>query len=343
MKKATIADVARLAGVSIKTVSRVTNKEPNVRPDTRVRVSKAIEALGYQPNPSARSLAARRSYLVGLVYDNPSPSYLINVQNGSLNTCRAEGYDLVIYPCDYRSDTLADDLASMVRQSRLDGVILTPPLCDMSIVTETLTKLGVPFSRVAPADEKHEAQSIVTNDAAITAKMTQHLIDLGHHDIAFVRGHPDHGAVCNRYDGYVEAMERAGIALNKDWIIQGYNSVDSGEECARRLLRLPKPPTAIFAANDDMAAGALRAAHALGVHVPSQLSVAGFDDTPIARQVWPALTTIRQPIRHMAEQATELLLRQLRDEPSDDLARRIDCGLILRDSTAAAPQVRRAG
>ena len=341
MKKATIADVARLAGVSIKTVSRVTNKEPNVRKDTRVRVAAAIKELGYQPNPSARSLAARRSYLVGLVYDNPSPSYLINVQNGSLNTCRAEGYDLVIYPCDYRSDSLADDLASMVRQSRVDGVVLTPPLCDMGIVIETLESLKVPFSRIAPADLQFKSCSVVTDDQAISAKMTQHLIDLGHVDIAFIRGHPDHGAVCNRYDGYAAAMARAELPMRKEFVIQGFNSVDSGEECARKLLRLPEPPTAIFAANDDMAAGTLRAAHALGIRVPSQLSVAGFDDTPIARQVWPALTTIRQPIRNMAERATELLLRQLRDEPSDDLLRRIDCGLILRDSTAAAPVARR--
>ena len=174
-----------------------------MRDDTRVRVTKAIAELGYRPNPSARSPAARRSYLVGLVYDNLSPSYLINVQNGSLNMCRAEGYDLVIYPCDYRSDSLSEDLAAMVRQSRLDGIVLTPPLCDMSIVTDSLVKLGVLFTRVAPADDKYVAQSVVTNDGEVTAKMTQHLIDLGHRDIAFIRGHPDHLAVCNRYEGYV--------------------------------------------------------------------------------------------------------------------------------------------
>lgn len=336
--KATIADVARVAGVSIKTVSRVTNNEPNVRPDTRVRVREAIEQLGYRPNPSARSLASRRSYLVGLVYDNPSPSYLINVQLGSLTTCRAEGYDIVIYPCDYRSDTLADDLASMTRQSRVDGVVLTPPLCDMAIVVEALQKLGVPFSRIAPADQQFEEESIVTNDRAISAKMTRHLMDLGHEDIAFIRGHPDHGAVCTRYDGYRDAIAAADISPRPEFVVQGYNSVDSGEQCARELLKLSDPPTAIFAANDDMAAGALRAAHAMGIRVPSQLSVAGFDDTPIAQQVWPTLTTIRQPIKRMAEQATALLLRQLRDEPRDDLSRHIECGLILRDSTAVAPQ-----
>ncbi|MEM6639955.1 MAG: LacI family DNA-binding transcriptional regulator [Pseudomonadota bacterium] len=342
-KKITIDDVARLAGVSIKTVSRVTNNEPNVRADTRIRVSQAIAELGYRPNPSARSLAARRSYLIGLVYDNPSPSYLINVQNGALTACRAAGYDLVIYPCDYRSASLADDLARMVQQSRLDGIVLTPPLCDMGVVTDALTEIDVPFTRVAPADEKFADQSVVTNDTEISRVMTHHLLDLGHRDIAFVRGHPDHGAVCNRYEGYRAAMAEAGIRPRKEWVVQGFNSVDSGEECARRLLRGAARPSAIFAANDDMAAGTLRAAHALGISVPGTLSVAGFDDTPMARQVWPALTTISQPIRRMAASAAELLLRRLRDQSSDDVSRHLECGLILRDTTAAAPQVRQVG
>ncbi|MFK7888062.1 MAG: LacI family DNA-binding transcriptional regulator [Gammaproteobacteria bacterium] len=337
MNKATIADVATLAGVSIKTVSRVTNNEPNVRADTRVKVRAAIDELGYRPNPSARSLASRRSYLVGLLYDNPSPSYLINIQNGSLTTCRAEGYDLVIYPCDYRSERLTDDLRAMVRQTRVDGVILTPPLCDMALVTDALQALGVPFSRISPADMKFGEHSIVTNDRAISAKMTQHLLDLGHRDIAFVRGHPDHGAVCNRYDGYKDALNENEIPLRPELVVQGYNSVESGEACARELLKLATRPTAIFAANDDMAAGALRAAHALGIRVPEKLSVAGFDDTPIAAQVWPALTTIRQPIKTMAERATAVLLRQLAGENTDELARTLDCGLVMRDSTAAAP------
>ena len=340
VNKATIADVASLAGVSIKTVSRVTNNEPNVRADTRVKVRAAIEQLGYQPNPSARSLASRRSYLLGLLYDNPSPSYLINIQNGSLTICRAEGYDLVIYPCDYRSERLTDDLRAMVRQTRVDGVILTPPLCDMSPVTDALQLLGIPFSRISPADMKFTEQSIVTNDKSISAKMTSHLIELGHQDIAFVRGHPDHGAVCNRYDGYVEALRANGLPLRSELVAQGYNSVESGEACARALLKLPTAPTAIFAANDDMAAGALRAAHALGVRVPDQLSVAGFDDTPIAEQVWPALTTIRQPIKKMAERATAVLLRQLAGTASDELSRTIDCGLIIRESTTKAPRAR---
>ncbi|MFK8014876.1 MAG: LacI family DNA-binding transcriptional regulator [Gammaproteobacteria bacterium] len=334
MHKATIADVAELAGVSIKTVSRVTNNEPNVRGDTRTRVQEAIAKLGYRPNPSARSLAARRSYLIGLLYDNPSPSYLINVQHGSLRKCREEGYDLVIHPCDYQSPTLTEDIATMVRQSRVDGVILTPPLCDMPELLGLLTKMETPFARISPSDALHPAVSVVTNDELISAQMTNHLLELGHRRIGFICGHPDHGAVCNRYNGYVTALEAAGVEHLAELVIQGYNSVESGERSARRLLELEHPPSAIFAANDDMAAGALRAAHALDVRVPDLLSVVGFDDTPIAQQVWPALTTIRQPIEKMAERATAVLLRQLGDDEASELTREIDCGLVMRQSTA---------
>lgn len=336
MNKATIEDVARLAGVSIKTVSRVTNNEPNVRAGTRERVREAIAELGYRPNPSARSLAARRSYLVGLLYDNPSPSYLINIQNGALSTCRAEGYDLVIHPCDYRSADLSEDLTTMVRQSRVDGVILTPPLCDMPSVLELLKELDTPFVRISPADSLYQRRSITTNDQEVSAQMTEYLLGLGHRHVGFICGHPDHGAVSSRYDGYVAALAAASIPLREELVIQGYNSVESGEQSAQQLLDLAQPPTAIFAANDDMAAGALRAAHERGVRVPADLSVAGFDDTPIAQQVWPTLTTIRQPIKQMAERATAVLLQQLRDDADADLDRRIDCGLVLRDSTAPA-------
>jgi len=334
--KATIADVAKLAGVSIKTVSRVTNHEPNVADATRVRVEAAVAQLGYRPNPSARSLASRRSYLVGLLYDNPSPSYLINVQHGSLRTCRSEGYDLVIHPCDYRSGDLVTDLTTMLRQSRVDGVILTPPLSDLPQIVEVLQRREIAFVRIAPADDKYEAQSITTNDHDISAQMTEHLIALGHRRIGFICGHPDHGAVCKRYDGYATALASASLPLRQELIAQGYNSVESGEHGANVLLDLDDPPTAIFAANDDMAAGTLRAAHERGILVPRDLSVAGFDDTPIAQQVWPSLTTIRQPIKQMAERATALLLSQLRDEPDTDAARLIPCGLVLRDSTARA-------
>ncbi len=333
MKKATIADVARLAGVSIKTVSRVANNEPNVREQTRAKVQEAIEALNYRANPSARSLAARRSYLIGLIYDNPSASYLINVQRGALAASRAEGYDLVIHPLDYQDPGLVEEIVALVEQTKLDGLILTPPLTDIPAVCAALDESGTPYVRVAPKDRIHGDCAVYTNDEHACSMMVGYLNSLGHERIAFIIGHPDHGAVGNRLVGYKQGLAKCGLDFDPALVQQGYNSFESGQDCARALLESGERPTAIFASNDDMAAGAMKVAHEMGLRIPADLSVVGFDDVPLARQVWPSLTTIRQPIKALAERATELLLRTLRSASFDDLPKTIDSTLIVRDSS----------
>ncbi len=333
MGKATIQDVARLAGVSIKTVSRVSNKEPNVREKTRERVQRVIDKLDYRPNPSARSLAATKSYVIGLLYDNPSASYLINIQNGALHTSRAEGYDVVIYPCSYQDPRLVSSITSMISSKSVDGLILTPPLSDMDSLISELDKLGVSFVLVAPADHSNEYRSVYTNDRAVCADMTRHLVSLGHQRIAFIAGHRDHKAVGNRYLGYRDGLKSCGLKVDRRLVRQGDNSFKSGVRCAHGLLALPEPPTAIFAANDDMAAGVMTVAHEMGLEIPGDLSVAGFDDVPLASYIWPALTTIRQPIEEMAAKATALLLRRFRDEAGGDIDHTIDSSLVIRAST----------
>lgn len=336
-RRTTIADVALQAGVSIKTVSRVANNEANVRPKTRVHVQRVIDELQYRPDPSARSLSSRKSYRVGLLYDNPSASYLINIQHGSLKTIRAEGYDLVIYPCDYVDDQLPEEVKAMVRQGRVDGLVLTPPLSDMESVTRVLEDARMPFMCIAPADYASNDHCVFTNDRQSCTEVMRYLVGLGHRDIGFIIGHPDHRAVGNRFLGYKDGLEEAGIPLRGELIQQGYNTFDSGVESARELLTGDTVPTAIFASNDDMAAGVLKAAHEMGLSVPGDLSVVGFDDIPLASQVWPSLTTIRQPIQAMARRATELLLRGLAEQPTDDLERLIESTLVIRESTGPAP------
>ncbi|MBT8137259.1 MAG: LacI family DNA-binding transcriptional regulator [Gammaproteobacteria bacterium] len=337
MSRPTIADVARLAGVSIKTVSRVANDEPNVREGTREKVLKVIADLNYQPNPSARSLASRRSYLVGLLYDNPSSAYLVNIQEGALRTSRATGYDMIIHPCVYKDPNLTAGLQMMIAQSKVDGLILTPPLSDMNSVVQLLEGLGMPFVRVAPADRNDTSRSIYTNDADACAEMTTYLHSLGHEDIAFIIGHPDHGAVAQRYDGFRAGMKQCGLTVAKDFIAQGYNSFESGIECGMQLLHSRRRPTAIFASNDDMAAGVMRVAHELGLNIPGDLSVAGFDDIPLASYLWPALTTVRQPIRNMASMAATLLLNKLGARKDETIEDHVKCQLITRESTGPAP------
>lgn len=341
MAKATIDDVAELASVSIKTVSRVVNKEPNVRPITRDKVLAAIAQLDYRPNASARSLAGNRSYVLGLLYGNPSANYIIDVQEGVLSTCRPLGYDLLIHPCDYRADNLTKDIVDLIHQKRIDGFILTPPLTDHLGLLAALKKIDIPFVRIAPTLNKDISPYVETNDEEAAYDMTCQLITLGHKHIGFICGHPDHKAVAHRYEGYKAALVENNIALNPAWVVQGFNSFQSGEACARILLAEKLRPTAIFAANDDMAAGVMMVAHQQGIDIPAELSVAGFDDTPVAHQIWPALTTVRQPIQQMARKATDLLIKQLKGKDVQLPASILSSTLIVRDSIGPATSKKR--
>lgn len=338
MSKATIDDVAALAGVSMKTVSRVMNNEPNVRPETREKVEAAVAQLDYRPNLSARSLAGNRSYLLGLLYGIPSAHYVLGVQEGVLDNCRPQGYELLIHPCNHQDPDITAEVADLVRSKRIDGVILTPPISDNMTLMQSLKKMSVPFVRVAPTLEKALSPYVETNDSEATYDMTCKLIAMGHSRIGFICGHPDHRAVTLRFDGYKAALQEHNIALDESLIAQGLNSFESGEACARELLARTPRPTAIFAANDDMAAGVMMVAHKMGITIPAELSIAGFDDTPVAHQLWPALTTVRQPVRAMAKKATELLIKELRGKSVQMPASLLNSSIIERDSTGPAPK-----
>jgi LacI family transcriptional regulator len=336
--RVTIDDVAEAAGVSPKTVSRVINNEPNVRAETKERVRAAIEKLNFRPDPSARSLAASRSYLIGLLYDNPSDSYLMEIIGGVLDTCQAQHYQTLLCPLAYDRPDLLRELDAMLAQSRPGGLVLTPPLTDNDAMLARLDELGVPYACISP---KRPATSIgVTLDEREAAReMVGHLIELGHRRIAHIRGHVAHGASRWRVDGYRDALKRAGIELDPELLVQGEFSFDSGVLAGRQLLDLKQPPTAIFAANDDMAAGVVRVAHERGLSLPGELSICGFDDMPIAHQIFPALTTVRQPAREMGAIAATELLKRMRDPDSASM-RRIPFSLQVRASTGPAPQGR---
>lgn len=338
MSKATIDDVAALAGVSMKTVSRVMNNEPNVRPATREKVEAAVAQLDYRPNMSARSLAGNRSYLLGLLYAIPSAHYVLDIQEGVLDNCRPQGYELLVHPCNHQDVNLTQEVADLIRDKRIDGVMLTPPISDNMTLLNTLKKMGVPFVRVAPTENKSLSPYVETNDREATYDMTCKLIAMGHTRIGFICGHPDHRAVVSRFDGYKAALIENNIPIVPELVAEGLNSFESGEVCARELLQLKQRPTAIFAANDDMAAGAMMVAHQAGIKIPAELSVAGFDDTPVAHQIWPALTTVRQPIQQMAKKATELLIKQLRGKSVQLPASMLSSSIIERQSTGPAPK-----
>jgi LacI family transcriptional regulator len=339
MANKTIIDVAEHAGVSIKTVSRVINDVQSVKPQIRERVLRSIEKLDYHPNPSARGLGGNRSYLIGLLYDVSCGYYTTSVLAGAIERSRAAKYQIVMEPCRYDDGALAADVARSVRQSRVDGVILTPPLSDLKTVTAVLESQAIPYVRIAPGKHTDTYRTVCTNDRESCASMTEQLAALGHQRISFIIGNPDHAAVLDRYRGYLDGLRSSGLRLDKSLVAQGYNSYGSGVQCARKLLNVSvaKRPTAIFASNDEMAAGVLAVAHSMGLGVPENLSVVGFDDAPLASQVWPALTTIRQPIPDMAAQAAKLLLGILRGEPADHAKHMLPSSLTFRHSTGPAP------
>jgi LacI family transcriptional regulator len=336
---ARIQDVAAAAAVSIKTVSRVLNREPNVREDTRQRVLEAVQKLQYKPNPSARSLAGQRSYVVALVYDNPSRNYLMEIQSGMLEACHANHYNLVLGPLGQGGRRTHDDIEGLFGHFGPEGVVLIPPLTDDPLVLAYLQEHGVPFACVSPRNADGRIGVTMDEQAAVDELMA-HLFALGHRRIGHIQGHPSHGACTWRHSAYRDALAQAGIAYDPDLVVPGEFVFESGVRGGNQLLDLREPPTAIFAANDDMAAGVIHAATKRGLAMPRDLSVCGFDDTPIARHICPTLTTVRQPTAAMGRLATEQLLLCLHDPASARMVA-VRHSLIVRESTG--PASRRAG
>ncbi|MEL7186164.1 MAG: LacI family DNA-binding transcriptional regulator [Pseudomonadota bacterium] len=338
-RRATIEDVASLAGVSIKTVSRVVNREPNVRESTQEKVEKAIKTLEYRPNPSARNLASHRARLIVLVYDDssvyetPSAGYIIKMQEGALRACRPQGFDLLIQPCNFRNDDAGEKLRDQLVQVRPSGIVVAAPLSNMATIVEAVKATNTPYVLMSSGNGSDDVFEVATNDREISAEMTTYLASLGHKRIAFIKGDPTHIAVGKRYDGYLDGLKEAGLPYEEELVVNGDNSLESGQQCAEQLFKLENRPTAIFAANDDMAAGVMRVASRMGISIPGDLSVAGCDDIALAQILFPSLTTIRQPLRTMTETASSALIEGSRGKPRDTGLETIPGAIQVREST----------
>jgi LacI family transcriptional regulator len=330
-----IEDVAAAAGVSMKTVSRVFNYEPNVRPDTREKVEQAARALNYRPNPSARSLASNRSYQIALLYDNPSSNYIMEIIGGVLDACRSRHYSMMLQPMEPNGGGYRGQVESLLHQYRPDGMILTPPITDDDELLDWLQTHGMPYASISPRRRVGQIGATLDEREA-AAELVVHVASLGHRRIGHITGHHSHGARAWRLDGYRDALLRAGLPYDPALVIEGEFSFDSGIEGARALLDLPEPPTAIFAANDDTAAGVIYEAEERGLRIPRDLSVFGFDDMPMARQIWPSLTTVRQPSHEMGRIAAEQLLAHIGDAGRGELVK-VSYEMRLRRSTGVWP------
>jgi len=333
----TIEDVARAAGVSAMTVSRVINSRRNVRESTRAAVLTAIDQLNYSPNVAARSLAAGESMHIGLLYANPSAAYLSQFLVGALEGARKTGAHLVLEPCTSES---AADQAETTREflkSGLDAVMLPPPLSDSTAVHAEIVAANMPAVTVATGLPHEGRLNVRIDDFEAAREITDYLLNLGHRRIGFIRGHPNITASSERFRGFTAALEKHGLDPRDAAVEQGYFTYHSGLMAAERMICSKARPTAIFASNDDMAAAAVNIAHRAGLNVPADLSVVGFDDTALATTVWPELTTVRQPVAEMAKVAIELLMSELRRDPNDterETERVLRHELIVRDSAA---------
>jgi LacI family transcriptional regulator len=313
----TINDVARIAGVSKKTVSRVINRSPLLNDDTRRRVEEVIGSLGYIPNPQARALALRRNFLIGLVHDNPNAQTVMNVQQGMLEAIHDTEFEMVVRPVDRGSATMLEDLRHFLERQRLFGVLLMPPISENDAVAKLCTDIGCRYVRMGSAELDAPEHMVASNDREAVREATQYLIAQGHRRIGLIAGPHGFRSARERRLGFEEAMRDAGIALPRSMIAEGNYTFESGLIAAERLLDVVPRPTAIFSCNDEMAAGVIHATCQRGLIVPRDLSVIGFDDTPIAAHMWPPLTTVRWPIASMARSAALKLITGIADNDED--------------------------
>ena len=345
---ATIKDVAIEARVSPMTVSRVINRKGNVRQSTVDRIQKAIAKVDYRPNLGARRLSGGRTYQLLTIFNNPNVAWIAELLIGMMHACRTNGYLLAIEGVgDYEGETIGtplnyDEIASLIDHARVDGVILPPPICFDRQVLDIVREKVVPCVRISGVPARDIDLRVGIDNFASAYDMANYLVSLGHENLAIIKGPEQYVASTLRYEGFVSAMRDNGLELPKNNVRNGRFDVESGYTCARELLSRKQRPTAIFASNDQMAAGVLSAAQETGIRVPEQLSVAGFDDAPIAQAVWPKLTTIRQPLRAMGEESVKLLESYIRqtDGESDEIVKSnvlLDYELRVRDSTSMRP------
>jgi len=336
---ATIKSVAEMAGVSIKTVSRVINKEGTVKPDTLQRVEEAIKALKYTPNKAARDLASKGASVLGYVYDNPNAYYIIDMQKGILDVCRKNNFELLIHPCDASSKNIAKELVDMVDTAQLAGLILSPPLSEMPEVLSELDQNQISYVRILSGDGLFPSPLpyVLVNDFKAAYDITEHLISQGHKNIAFIAGEEIHKSTIERLNGYKAALEKAGIAIDESLIIKGTYSFETGVKSSETLLAMSPHPTAVFACNDEIAAGTLFGARMKGVDVPQELAIAGFENSPFSRQTFPPLTTASQPTNEIAQHAAASLIQYLRAKKAkaahDNLNHTFIPELVVRAST----------
>ena len=326
----TIYDVAREAGVSDATVSRVFNNKDNVRASTRERVLKAAKKLGYVANLNARSLAGGKSNIVGLLVPGLDTTYIGEIVRGIDHELSRAGYELMLYTTRRRGGNESSYL-HYIANNLSDGLLLVVPLLS-STYLQTLSNLNYPYVLIDELDETGNSFSVGATNWQGAYDATQYLIKLGHRKIGFITGIPELNSSKERLDGYQTALQDQDLPVISSLIVHGDYMQPSGYQQALHLLDLPDRPTAVFASNDIMALGVMDAIRERGLSIPEDVSVIGFDDIPQASTTHPKLTTVRQPLEQMGRVGVKLLLEQLEHPERPPRRMTLATQLITRDS-----------
>ena len=334
-RRATINDIADIANISKRTVSRIINDSPHVAEKTRVEVKEIIDMLDFRPDPQARGLAFRHSFLIGLIYGNPNPQYVMTLQRGILDSLSHSDYEMVVHPADIASDNYIEKARAFIQRQKLYGVILTPSIAEDEAFISMLREINCSYLRIAPTRLEPGANMIVTYDRQGAESVAHHFSDLGHSRIGFIAGRNGFLSAQERYEGFKAGLESCGLSLPENLVAQGDYTFTSGVKAAESLLAMEQRPTAIFAANDEMAAGALLATRLAGLKTPDDVSIVGFDNFHIAETVWPQLTTVNTPTYDVGKLAAKLLLNK--PEKIDETVISVP-SLVIRDSSAPLKQ-----
>ena len=338
----TIKHVAADAGVSLQTVSRVINNEPNVRPEMKERVQASIDKLGYVPSIAAQRMSGSRSYLILAINDRERTiadwrgrqgvDWVDQMLLGGMLKCAEHGYRMIFELVDTHSDHVERELRATIAALQPDGVILTPPHSDNPLIVNLLDHQKIPFARIG-SHGGDAGIALTMDDEGSAMRATRHLIDLGHRRIGFISGSVEYDLSHWRINGWKAEMATAGLPVD-GLLAEGDFSFASGEAAARILLGGANPPTAIIASNDQMSLATLDVARALGLDVPRQLSIVSFDNTPIVRFTQPPLTAVDQPVAETVSRAVELIIRAQRGGPRPTEPTVVEGSLVERGSTA---------
>ncbi len=344
-RNVTIEDVARAAGVSRQTVSRVINRSPNVKPAVRERIEAAVEQLGYVANLSARRMGGGRSFLILAINDRARTvenwqagrgnDWVDQMLFGGMTECQRHGYHLLFELVDTAPDLSRRQLSAAVAGLRPDGVILTPPHSDNDELAALLAQRGIPCARIGRR-EGGRCVDVFMDEAGASAEATRHLLGLGHRRVAYLAGDPSYGNSRLRVEGFRTTMAQAGLG-EALLVGTGDFQFDRAAEVVAEWLRAPAPPTAIIADNDQIAFAVLHVADREGVAIPRRLSMVSFEDTPGVRFSVPPMTAIRQPTAEMIATACDRLIAQSRGDGGEGCYP-TPFGLMVRETTGPAPE-----